>query len=77
MTDSEKFRAVTKRYGKKFWEVAAGLEMSPQSLYNKLGNTCEFTQTEMRKFREIFPDVDDAEFNAIFFAQTIASDVNE
>jgi len=77
MTDSTKFREVTKRNGKKFWEVAAGLEMSPQSLYNKLGNTCEFTQTEMRKFREIFPDVDDAEFKAIFFAEQFSADVNE
>lgn len=77
MTDSTKFREVTKRNGKKFWEVAAGLEMTPQSLYNKLGNACEFTQTEMRKFREIFPDVDDQEFKAIFFAEELSASDNE
>ena len=76
MTDATKFRAVTKRHNKRFWEVAAGLEMSPQSLYNKLGNACEFTQTEMQKFREMFPDVDDAEFKAIFFAVQLAAGDN-
>lgn len=76
MTDEHKFRAVTKRNNKKFWEVAAGLEMSPQTLYNKLGNTCEFTQSEMRKFCELFPDVDDQEFKAIFFADKLSAGDN-
>lgn len=76
MTDSTKFREVTKRNGKKFWEVAAGLKMSPQSLYNKLGNACEFTQAEMAGFREMFPDVDDQEFKAIFFADKVAAPAN-
>lgn len=76
MTDASKFRAVTKRNAKKFWEVAAGLEMSPQTLYNKLGNACEFTQTEMARFREMFPDVDDQEFKAIFFADKLATGDN-
>lgn len=77
MTDSTKFRAVTKRHDKRFWEVAAALGMSPQSLYNKLGNACEFTQTEMAKFREIFPDVTDQEFKEIFFAEKLAAEANE
>lgn len=77
MTDSTKFREVTKRNGKKFWEVSAGLEMSPQTLYNKIGNACEFTQTEMTRFREMFPDVTDEEFKQIFFADKLAAGVNE
>lgn len=76
MTDSTKFRAVTNRHNKRFWEVAAALGMSPQSLYNKLGNACEFTQTEMAKFREMFPDVTDQEFKEIFFAEKLAAEAN-
>lgn len=70
MIDSTKFRAVMKRHDKRFWEVSSALGMSPQSLYNKLGNTCEFTQAEMTKFRETFPDVSEQEFNEIFFANS-------
>ena len=75
MTDCEKFKAVINRNKVKFWEVAAQLGMSPQSLYNKLGNATQFTQGEMAKFRTIFPDVTDAEFNAIFFASELTAEV--
>ena len=47
MTDYQKFQAVIKRNNKRFWEVSAGLGMSPQSLYNKIGNATEFTQSEL------------------------------
>lgn len=77
MTDSKKFKKVYERNGKKFWEVSAGLGMSPQSLYNKLGNTSEFTQTELTRFREMFPDVTDDEFKEIFFAVEITAQAIE
>ena len=51
--------------------------MSPQSLYNKIGNATEFTQSELAKFREMFPDVTDDEFNEIFFAVNVTADANE
>lgn len=68
MTDREKFMEVVKASGKKTYEVAAEMGMSPQSLYNKLGNTTEFTQAELAKFREMFPEVDTKIFEQIFFA---------
>ena len=49
---------VVNLYGKKVWEVAAGLGISPQALYNKLGNTSSFTAPELARFREMFPDVE-------------------
>lgn len=76
LTDSKKFKEVIERNGKKFWEVSAGLGMSPQSLYNKLGNTTVFTQTEMKRFRDLFPDVTDDEFNQIFFAVSVTAHAN-
>ena len=67
MTNREKFMAVVKRHNKKIYEVAAYMGMSPQSLYNKLGNTCKFTAPEIKKFRELFPDVTDADEKEIFY----------
>lgn len=68
MTDREKFMEVVKASGMKTYEVAAGMGMSTQSLYNKLGNTTEFTQAEIAKFREMFPNVTTKAFEQIFFA---------
>lgn len=68
MTDRTKFMEVVKASGKKIYEVAAVMGMSPQSLYNKLGNTTEFTQVELARFRDMFPDVDTKTFEQIFFA---------
>lgn len=47
MTDALKFRAVVARNGVKMWQVSAGLGISPQALYNKLGNKTPFTQIEL------------------------------
>ena len=69
MTDRAKFMEVVKASGKKIYEVAADLGMSPQSLYNKLGNATQFTQAEIAKFKVLFPNVSDKEFNQIFFAE--------
>lgn len=69
MTDREKFLKVVNDNGKRIWEVAAALGMSPQSLYNKIGNATQFTQGELAKFRAFFPSVTEDEFNAIFFNQ--------
>jgi hypothetical protein len=76
MTDGNKFREVVRRNGKKFWEVSAGLGISPQCLYNKIGNATDFTVTELAKFREMFPDVSDSEFNDIFFAGSVTANAN-
>lgn len=76
MTDYQKFQNVIKRNNKRFWEVSAGLGMSPQSLYNKIGNATEFSQSELAKFREMFPDVTDEEFKEIFFAVPVTADAN-
>lgn len=76
MTDSNKFRAVIVRNGLKFWQVSSMLGISPQSLYNKIGNATQFTQSELAKFREIFPDVTDDEFYQIFFAEKITAEAN-
>lgn len=75
MTDALKFRAVVARNGVKMWQVSAGLGISPQALYNKLGNKTPFTQIELMYFRDMFKDVTDEEFKAIFFADRIASQV--
>ena len=75
MTDALKFRAVVARNGVKMWQVSAGLGISPQSLYNKLGNKTPFTQIELMYFRDMFKDVTDEEFKAIFLANKIASQV--
>lgn len=77
MTDRSKFMQVVIAHGKKLYEVAALLGMSPQSLYNKLGNTTEFTQSELSKFRKEFPDVSTEEFESIFFTQPVAVQSNE
>ena len=69
MTDREKFMEVVRLYGKKTYEVATELGMSSQSLYNKLGNITEFTQAELLRFRDIFPEVDNKTFEQIFFAR--------
>ena len=63
--------------GKKMWEVAAGLGISPQALYNKLGNTSPFTAPELAKFRAMFPEVDSETFDSIFFAKELNSNANE
>lgn len=68
MTDREKFMAVVKESGMKIYEVASALGMSPQSLYNKLGNSTMFTQAEIARFRDLFPSVDVKTFNDIFFS---------
>lgn len=73
MTDNLKFRAVVARNGVKMWQVSAGLGISPQALYNKLGNTHQFTQAELKRFRDMFPDVTDDEFKEIFFADKITA----
>lgn len=75
MTDSLKFKAVVARNGVKMWQVSAGLGISPQALYNKLGNTTQFTQAELKRFRDMFPDVTDEEFKEIFFADKITAQV--
>lgn len=67
MTNREKFMAVVNRNGKKVYEVAAFMGMSPQSLYNKIGNTHKFTAFEIKRFRELFPDVTDEEEKEIFY----------
>lgn len=77
MTDANKFRAVVARNGMKMWQVSAGLGISPQALYNKLGNTYPFSQTELAKFRQLFPDVTDDEFKSIFFAELVSAHDNE
>lgn len=69
MTDRSAFMDVVNEHGKKIWEVAAGLGMSPQTLYNKIGNTSSFTAPELARFREMFPDVDSDTFDKIFFNQ--------
>lgn len=68
MTDKEKFLKVVKGSGKKIYEVAAALGMSSQSLRNKLGNVTQFTQAEISKFKELFPNVPAKELDQIFFA---------
>lgn len=77
MTDRTAFMAVVNEHGKKIWEVAAGLGISPQALYNKLGNTSSFTAPELARFREMFPDVDSDTFDNIFFAKELNSTANE
>ncbi len=77
MTDRTKFMEVVINNGKKMWEVAAGLGISPQALYNKLGNTSPFTAPELAKFRAMFPEVDSDTFNDIFFATELTSNANE
>lgn len=72
MTDRDKFMAVVNRNNMKIYEVAADLGMAPQTLYNKLGNTSEFSQTELSRFRTIFPDVSNKEFEQIFFCSNIS-----
>lgn len=76
MTDRVKFMEVVNAHNMKIWEVSAGLGMSPQSLYNKLGNTRNFTAPELAKFREMFPDVDSDTFDSIFFAKGLNSTAN-
>ena len=77
MTDRSKFYEVVRKHDLKIYEIAVKMGMSPQSLQNKLGNAYPFTQIEMAKFREIFPDVTDEDFKAIFFAVKLSADVNE
>lgn len=69
MTDREKFMEIVRASGLKTYEVAIKMGMSPQSLYNKLGNATEFTQIEIAKFKDTFPDVDAETIGQIFFAQ--------
>lgn len=66
MTNTQKFREVVRIAGIPMYKVAELLGITPQSLYNKIGNATEFTQSELAKFREIFPNVSDEEFNQIF-----------
>lgn len=77
MTDRSRFMQVVIAHGKKLYEVAAIMGMSPQSLYNKLGNTTEFTQSELSKFKAEFTDVSLEQFDSIFFAQPVAAQSNE
>ena len=76
MTDRNKFTEVIKSHNVKVYEVACLMGMSPQSLQNKLGNTYPFTQIEMSKFRDIFPDVTDEDFKKIFFAESVSAHAN-
>lgn len=76
MTDRSKFVYVVNRNGKKLYEVAAAMGISPQSLSYKLGNTYPFTAAEMNKFRELFTDVTPEEFQSIFFASELAGEAN-
>lgn len=76
MTDRAKFYEVIRRHEKKVYETAYELGMSPQTLQNKLGNAYPFTQTEMAKFRNIFPDVTDEDFKSIFFAEDVSAQDN-
>ena len=73
MTDRNKFTEVVKSHNAKVYEVACLMGMSPQSLQNKLGNLYPFTQTEMSKFRDIFPDVTDEDFKKSFFADDVTA----
>lgn len=73
MTDRNKFTEVVKSHNAKVYEVACLMGMSPQSLQNKLGNLYPFTQIEMSKFRDIFPDVTDEDFKQIFFAVDVTA----
>ena len=66
MTNTAKFREIVRTSGIPMYRVAEMLGITPQSLYNKIGNATEFTQSELAKFREIFPAVSDEEFNQIF-----------
>lgn len=75
MTDRTKFNEVVKAHGAKIYEVACRMGMSPQSLQNKLGNVYPFTQVEMARFREIFPDVTDEDFKSIFFAVEVTANI--
>lgn len=77
MTDTNKFRDVVRNSGIPMYKVAEQLGITPQSLYNKLGNTTEFTQSELSKFKEAFPDVSNEDFESIFFTQPVAAQSNE
>lgn len=66
MTDTEKFREIIKATNIPFYRVAKLLDITPQSLYNKVGNATEFTQGELIKIREIFPKMTDKQFKEIF-----------
>ena len=77
MTDRNAFMEVVNKSNKKIYEVAAGLGMSPQTMYNKLGNISEFTTSELAKFRNMFPEVDDETFKKIFFAEELAVQPND
>ena len=76
MTDRSKFVYVVNRNKRKLYEVAAEMGISPQALSYKLGNVYPFRVSEMEKFRAIFPDVSDTEFQSIFFAAELAADSN-
>lgn len=77
MTDREKFMQVVKLYNIKMYEVASSMGMSTQSLYNKLGNVSQFTQLELLRFRDLFPEVDTKTFEEIFFASEKAVHAND
>jgi hypothetical protein len=77
MTDRDEFMKVVNRNNAKMYEIAASMGMAAQTLYNKLGNNTNFTAPEMLKFRELFPDVTDDEFNKIFFAVELTAHANE
>lgn len=66
MTDTVKFREIIKEANIPFYHVAKLLDITPQSLYNKVGNATEFTQGELIKIREIFPKMTDKQFKEIF-----------
>ena len=77
VTDRAKFMEVVGLYGRKMYEVSAGLGMSPQTLYNKLGNISDFTAPELSRFKDMFPEVPDETFNEIFLAKELADKANE
>lgn len=77
MTDKDKFIEVVNRNNGKMYETAAGMGMAAQTLYNKLNNTTDFTAPEMKRFKDLYPDVTDDEFNSIFFAVDVTAQVHE
>lgn len=77
MTDKDKFMEVVNRNNGKMYETAASMGMAAQTLYNKLNNNTDFTAPEMKRFKDLYPDVTDDEFNSIFFAVDVTAQVNE
>lgn len=76
MTNGNMFRAIVARNGRKMYEVSSWLGISRQALYSKVCGKTDFSQTELGKFRSLFPDVTDDEFKQIFFAVDVTAHAN-